>query len=72
MIRLSRSNRELDKWPLMNCVYVDRRQVRKNEIRSYGDEIVRGVHTSLCNRRPNFCEPDLPETRYRRPTKVRF
>jgi TonB family protein len=42
-----RSNRELDKWPLMNCAYVDRRQVPQNELRNYGDEIVKACTTSL-------------------------
>jgi tetratricopeptide (TPR) repeat protein len=40
-------NGALDKWPLMSCVYVDRRQVAKNELRSFGDEIVRACTTSL-------------------------
>gem|GEM_PF-7009647 len=44
-----RLNRELDKWPLMNCVYIDRRQVPQNEVRSYGDEIVKACTTSLAS-----------------------
>ena len=42
-----RLNNALDKWPLMDCVYVDRRQVAKNELRNYGDEIVRACTNSL-------------------------
>jgi tetratricopeptide (TPR) repeat protein len=42
-----RINSALDKWPLMNCVYVDRRQVARNELRSYGDDIVKACTTSL-------------------------
>jgi tetratricopeptide (TPR) repeat protein len=45
--RAIKLNSALDKWPLMDCVYVDRRQVAKNEVRSYGDEIVRACTTSL-------------------------
>jgi TonB family protein len=41
------ANRALDKWPLMQCVYVDRRQVSKNDVKSYGDEIVKACATSL-------------------------
>jgi len=41
------ANKALDKWPLMQCVYVDRRQVNKNEIKGYGDEIVRACSTSM-------------------------
>ena len=44
-----RLNHELDKWPLMNCVYVDRRQVPQNELRNYGDEIVKACTTSLAS-----------------------
>ena len=42
-------NRELDKWPLMNCVYVDRRQVAPNEVRGYGDDIVKACTASLAS-----------------------
>ena len=42
-----RLNRELDNWPLMDCVYVDRRQVARNELRDYGDDIVKACTTSL-------------------------
>ena len=40
-------NRELDKWPLMNCVYIDRRQIPQNELRSFGDEVIKACTTSL-------------------------
>jgi len=40
-------NRELEKWPLMTCVYIDRRQIPQGELRSFGDEVIKACTTSL-------------------------
>lgn len=40
-------NPELGNWPLMDCVFIDRREVDRNELRTFGDEIVKACNTSL-------------------------
>jgi tetratricopeptide (TPR) repeat protein len=40
-------NRELEKWVLMECVFVDRRRLNKNEVRAFGNDLVKACTTSL-------------------------
>jgi TonB family protein len=40
-------NRELEKWPLMECVFVDRRQVPRDELKDFGENLIKACNTSL-------------------------
>ena len=40
-------NRQLETWPLIQCTYIDRREVPKDQLKEYGDGIVKACNTSL-------------------------
>jgi TonB family protein len=51
------ANPSLGKWVLSDCVFIDRRQVPKDELRAFGDGVVKACTTSLQQATVDFLAP---------------